>query len=435
MTQEPDPLQASTEARPDQSKPAVRPGADPQLTLPFAAMAEALRANADALRRIDSNQKKIAAAVERSEKATQIVTSTRNLNETFRGLTEIQRSLLDAFVRDRGRGRGMPFVLAVFVVLAALLAFLFYEWRNGEAKVSAAVYADARSAAERLQGENTVLAGRIQQLEARVDAADRVSERDRARLTSLESDKAELEATVAELNQQLALKEASLKEYLVMKEMADRTGTIMVRNTQLEGEVRELKSKLSRAEGERERLLTLIADQRLADLDGNGDLVRERAREMGILPEKGEGEPEAAEPGGIVRLNASARRRVSGQLNRLLRLGTGEITYELLDFGGMKDRRILLDVRLGRYRNAALVGSVVCRELEFALDPERDTLEIRLRDGHLIDRTRPAEEIPIAEDGHSIFLRDLGLAKWLKRMTHSLVLDEDGMLTWKTTPS
>ena len=58
MTHEPDPLQASTDERPNESKPAVRPsGADPQLTLPFAAMAEALRANADALRRIDSSRR------------------------------------------------------------------------------------------------------------------------------------------------------------------------------------------------------------------------------------------------------------------------------------------------------------------------------------------------------------------------------------------
>ena len=45
MAHEPDPLQASTESQPADSKPALRRGGDPQLALPFAAMAEALRAN------------------------------------------------------------------------------------------------------------------------------------------------------------------------------------------------------------------------------------------------------------------------------------------------------------------------------------------------------------------------------------------------------
>ena len=94
-----------------------------------------------------------------------------------------------------------------------------------------------------------------------------------------------------------------------MKEMADRAGTIMVRNTQLEGELRELKGKLSRAEGERERLLGLIADQKLVDLDGSGDLVRDRARELGILPEQGDGEPEAGEPGLPSRCGKDTARR------------------------------------------------------------------------------------------------------------------------------
>ena len=415
--------------------PVMRHGPDPGLTLPFAAMAEALRANAEALRRIDSNQRKIAAAVEKSDKSSHIVTSTRNLNETFRGLTEIQRSLLDAFVRDRGRGRGLPFVFAVFAVLAALLAFLFYEWRNGDRNVSAAVYADARSTAERLQSENATLQGQVLRMETDALRTGQEAERERNRRATLDRDKAELESTVADLKEQLALKEASLKEYLVMKGMADRTGTVMVRNTELEGQVRGLRSQLSRAQSERERLLSLIADQKMGDLDGNGDLVRERAREMGILPEEGETEAAPDEPEGVVRLNAAARRRVAGQLNRLLRLGTGEISYELLDFTGIRDRKTLLDARIGRYRNAALVGSIVCRELDLILDSEQDTLEIRLREGHLIHNSRPTEEIPIAEDGHSIFLRDLGLAKWLRRMAHSLGVDANGMLTWKTTPS
>ena len=75
---------------------------------PFAAMAEALRFNAEALQRIDANQRRLSENLEKSEKATQMVASTRALNETFKGLSEIQRGLLDAVVRGRnGGGMGL----------------------------------------------------------------------------------------------------------------------------------------------------------------------------------------------------------------------------------------------------------------------------------------------------------------------------------------
>ena len=73
------------------------------LGAPFAAMADALRANAEALQRIDSNQRKIAESIEKGDKAGQVITSTRALNETFRGLADIQRGLLDAVVSDKDR--------------------------------------------------------------------------------------------------------------------------------------------------------------------------------------------------------------------------------------------------------------------------------------------------------------------------------------------
>ena len=80
--------------------------------------------NAEALHKIDSSQRQMADSLRKSDKVTQVVTSTKALNETFRGLGEIQRGLLETLVKDRnGRGGTSPiaFVVIDSVSLGSML--------------------------------------------------------------------------------------------------------------------------------------------------------------------------------------------------------------------------------------------------------------------------------------------------------------------------
>jgi hypothetical protein len=394
-------------------------------------MAEALRANAEAIRRLDSNQRRIADSIEKGDKATQVVASTKALNETFRGLSQIQRGLLDAVVQQRGRGAGPGgvFALVAVALLGAVLGILAYERLTRDDNVSRLVFESAREEGQAAIRERDELRERLREAESRAAAARDALDRTGERNAETESVRQALEEQVGELRGELEAQESRLKNYLAVKDVADRAGAVEMRNVQLERENRDLRARLQRQERELENVLVALGERRLSERGPDPEAIRASARRQGVIPE----EPGSPAADGPEVLTPSARRLLRRQVNHLLQQVSGEEAYELLAFGGIVDGTTLTEVKVGCYRNATLLNSLSCKELEVRVDLEGGVLELRFQDGYIVSTRRPTKRIPIGEDGHSVFVRGVGLKEWLAQA--SVEVGEDGRLTWKTTPS
>jgi hypothetical protein len=415
---------------PPSEEKSLQPYQDPGelgVAAPLAALAEAMRANAEALRRMDASQRKMAESIERSDKAQQVVASTKALNETFRGLSEIQRGLLDAVVRTRAgaaRSPGLVF-LAVGGVAAVLAVLLYAQWMDGRT-VALSTYDQARQKAEDLTATN-------RDLKAQLDGQDRDH---RGRREAYEASRRELEAAKDDLTRrtkaleaELETKKARLENYLAMKAQADLAGGLQVRNMSLEREVRDLKGRLEGLKREREELYGSLGDRLLDMKGGDPEAIKAMAKKLGIYKE-----PEPLPPrNGPVLLDGTFKRMVVRQLNRLF--PDAEEAYDVIDVGKVEDGWRFQEVMLTRHKRGRLVNSFRCKELTIIVDLEQDTLEVRLKDGYMTNTGRPDEQIPLGADGHSIFLPEAGIKAWLSRASQSFAIGEKGRLTWKITPS
>lgn len=395
----------------------------------FKAFAEAMRAQAEALQKLDATQRKIADTIEKSEKAQNVVASTRALNETFRGLGEIQRGLLDAVVKDRGRGRGLPFAFAAIAILAAMLGFLLYQRWTGEETVGRDVYRDARGRADELATE--VAALRVRDSEgshARSDLQRRLSEAEsaaadlRRELETLRQEKARRDSEAKET-------EARLAHFVEVKDRADRVPGMEIENAEMRGRLRDLQDRLDRSEKERESLAALLFEERLeARNTASAEKLLAAAKERGLIPAEEKEAPAAGE----VTLSPSQKKAVLRRVNRLLQKATGNETYQLLDVGAVAEGTRLRGVELGRYEGARMLNTLRCEEMEVHADPVKDTVELRLRKGSITNLNGPGEAVPFPDDAHSVFLRDVGLKEWLEQVAGGAELRGDGRLTWPT---
>jgi len=415
---------------PRSEEKSLQPFKDPaerSVAAPLAALAEAMRANAEALRRMDASQRKMAESIERSDKAQQVVASTRALNETFRGLSEIQRGLLDAVVRTReGAARSPGLVFLAVGGVAALLAVLVYaQWMDGRT-VGRSVYDQTRQQAEGLAAEKRDLLARLEDRDRDHRGRREAYERSRQ---ELEAANKELQGKTAALEAELETKSARLENYLAMKAQADLAGGLQIANMGLEREVRDLKDRLAKLKQEREELFGEFADRLIDMKSGDPEAIKAAARKLGVYKD-----PEPLPPrDGPFPLAGTAKRLVVRQLNRLL--PDAEEAYDLIDVKMVADGWRFQGVTLTRHKRGRLVNSFKCKELTIIVDVDQDTLEVRLQDGYMTNTGRPEELIPLGADGHSIFLPKAGIKAWLSRASQSFTVGEKGRLTWKSTPS
>ncbi len=414
--------------RPDETAGEERglvPQDPPALPVPLAAMAEALRANAEALRRLDQSQHRIAESIEKSERAQQVVASTRTLNDTFRGLSEIQRGLLDALVKTkRGGGGGSPLLLGLAALLSGLLCVLVYDRWISDRTVPKERYEDARA-------ENDALRRKAEELKAEGASGDmrereaerRLEERDEA-LAAAARDAQESASRIEALERDLRQKEERLEQFLAVKAQADLAGALQIQNQGLEREVRDLKERIAGLERERANALEVFGD-RLMELGGRVDPeeLKAVAKQIGVYED-----PAERPAPGVVTLSRSAERLLVTQVNRLL--PDSEESYDLVHATAISGGCRLTDVTLTRSKNRLLVNSITCKEMEIRVDPESDTVELRLKDGAITSPTRPGERIPIGPDGHSVFLREAGVKEWLRREADRVAVDPKGQVTW-----
>jgi len=400
--------------------------AGPDGVTPVQAIAEALRINAEALRRIDQNQKRIAESVEKGEKATNVVTSTRALNETFRGLSEIQRGLLDAVLKHRGGGRGVGFAFLAVAVLAGALGFLAYDRLTSGDTVSRELYEAARAQAEGQAREVGLLHGREGEAQGREQRLrDEAAAAERARLEALKAKEA-ADLRVRALEADLEAKASQLKNYLAVKDLADSAGSIQLLNMQLQREIDDLRQRLASSEKERESVYEMFLKQRIEEKQGDPESIKKAARDLGVIP------PPPVEPAPGA-LGARDKRKVRLMLNRLLGQAQGEEIYEILDFASIGPSGTLLDARVGRYLNQQMLNSLLCKELDIFCLRDKDAVELRFREGTSTSTRSPIESIPFQKGGHSVLVTKVGLEAWLADVARNAVVGEDGRLTWKST--
>jgi len=382
------------------------------------AMAEALRANADAMHQIDSSQRQMAESVRRSDRAAQVVTSTKALNETFRGLSEIQRGLLDSLARERSRKVSAgPWPYLSLVLLLTLLAILAGQQLSDDTQIPRDLYEDARRDADQTRGRAAVLETQVGELRGRQRESDHDLKALRERS---ERDATELGRTKEELGRN----KAQVAQYLKVKDQADAAAGVLLANEQLQRDNADLRRQLERARTMNDQLIDKF---RTATLDGQlGDPTRiiAEARRQKAIPEAVKHDLDAPR-------TTRELTRIRRRLKRLFEGAAGEEGYELLQFKGIGDDGLLTEVEVGRYEKHQTVASIRAKSLEIRVDPKTDRLEMRFSDGYMVNLTRPQEKIPLDPEGHSVFLKGVGVKGWLEYVGDTVILGPEGQLVWK----
>ena len=392
---------------------------DPAAGASFHTMAEALRANADALHQIDTSQKRMAESLRRHDRVSDVVTSTKALNETFRGLNEIQRGLLEALVRERGRSSsGGPWALLSLVLLIALLAILAWSQVTEDDRVPRDFYEDARRRANEMGGTAAALKESRRDLQGRLSRTEEDAEtlRRQANLDASE---------MMRLNEELKRNKAQVAQYLKVKEQADAAGVVIVNQERLRRENDDLRHRLSRMEHENKNLLDKFLNGIAEGKLGDPEAIKQVARDLKVLPE-------IVEPGPFRARTTRELARIRRRLKRLLEGAVGKDGYQLLKLKDADKDSALVDVEVGRYENHMGVSTIYAASLVIRLDQKRDGVELHFRDGYIVNHTRPNEKIPLdPADGHSVFLKGVDVKGWLEYVGDAVNLAKSGEIRWK----
>ncbi|MHC4449559.1 MAG: zinc ribbon domain-containing protein [Planctomycetota bacterium] len=384
----------------------------------FQAMAEALRTNAEALHKIDSSQRQMADSLRKSDKVTQVVTSTKALNETFRGLGEIQRGLLETLVKDRnGRGGTSPIAFLVIALLAGLLSILVWERMTDDGRLPRELYEEARHQSASLSAQLATAGAREKELDDLLRAAE--IERNDLRLEQ-SKDAAELKR----LNGELERNQAQMGNFLKAKEQAAAAGALMLSNEQLNRENDSLRGEVQRLKAENQTMWKKMAEGVVEGRMGDPQRIIDAARNKGVIPE------EAAKTAPNTAHTARDLTLIRRRLKRLLEGAKDDQGYELLMLKGVEDGSRLTEIEVGRYEKHLSVGSIVCKQLEVRVDAAKDAVELRFKDGYIANLNKPGEKIPLDPEGHSVFIPGVGVKNWLAWAGPSVSVEPGGLLKW-----
>jgi len=384
----------------------------------FHTMAEALRANAEALHQIDTSQKRMAESLRRHDRVSDVVTSTKALNETFRGLNEIQRGLLDALVRERGRSAGGgPWALLSLVLLVALLGILGWAQVTEDDRVPRDLYEDARREANQMSGTASSLRESKRDLQTRLGQSDQQLDelRDKDGLNAAE---------VIRLTAELERNQAQVDQYLKVKERADAGALLAFDYKRQQNENEDLRRQLARVKEENGRLWDKLRRGIEEGRLGDPEAIIKRAKALKVIPEEtGPGPVRARTPRELTRI----RRR----LKRLLEGAAGTDGYELLKLADVNAGASLVDVEVGRYEKNRAVSTIYAASLVIRVDKKNDGVELRFRDGYMVNHSHPNEKIMLDPvEGHSVFLKQVSAESWLEDVADSVTLSKTGELSW-----
>lgn len=248
-------------------------------------LVQAFRLNAEALHRLEALQGELARAVQRSDRSELVLQSTQALNETFRGLATIQRSLLERLEAPVAakRSRLVPLaVLGLLVVLVGgIVALTEAIRRNGEmgrintAEIAREVrgsfeagHAEGRAARERdierLEAEADLARKRSQETSSLLDEKlDELALAQRAR-RALEGENQDMAERVARGQEAAVARELLAREVERLERERMAHDTVVGR---LEKEIADLRATTT-------DLRTRLGDRALGLSDGRNDGTR-----------------------------------------------------------------------------------------------------------------------------------------------------------------
>lgn len=356
---------------------------------PLAALAAAFHANAMALQKSQEMQADLGRALQRADRSEALLQSTGALNETFRGLTQVQRSLasrIDASEREAASGRwfGPVIVLASLAVVGVgLFLILQYvnRWRDdaiGTADVATQLVAQydkgleegRRAGQAESDSRQRSSDDRVRRLESDLKAAE--EERDALRTkakeaqTSLDTLQSEVSSTRVDVLKARAIEEEAVR-------------------LRAEAAVRDPEVDRMRRELAEERTANASLRQRLADVGlGRTPTPDTPVRED---PAKAAAAAAAAASAPDPALTRDPREigRVRDKLNGLLQAGaaTRPDYLQVMRVGAVGAQR-MTDVVFARYApGGRLMSSIHAKDARVLLDRLRRTVEIVFADGGL----------------------------------------------------
>jgi hypothetical protein len=364
-------------------------GASRALAEPLAALAAAFHANAEALRKSQETTARLGEALQRADRSEALIQSTGALNETFRGLTNVQRSLQQRIdTSDKAAASGRWFLPVLFLAGIAVLGLLGWlivgyvdQWRQdaiGTADIGTqlseqykAGLAQGRTESQTLlDAERAASADRIRRLEETLRAAE--TERD-AKRDALDKANGALESLRGEV-------------------ASARTDSLKLRA--LEDEATRLRAEAVVKDPEIERLRRELSDEKRASA-----ALRQRLADVGLGRAGQEPDPSAPPPPPDPATTAEAatapdptlvrdRRSIDtvrGRLNDLLQAtaGTRPDYLQIGKIGAIGAQR-LVDVVAMRYApGGKLQSSIRAKELRIVIDRLRRVVELQFAEGAL----------------------------------------------------
>ena len=348
---------------------------------PLAALAAAFQANAEALRRSQEMQADLGRALQRADRSEVLLQSTGALNDTFKGLTTVQKSLLqqiDASAKEAKSGRWfLPvLVLASMAVVGTGLYLVVHRMQemerdvvgNGDVATNMRLSFErgleqgAKDAAASSGPEVEGLTGRVQRLEADLKAA--IAERDAkaAALASAQTDQTTLQGEV------MQARSDAIRMKAVEEELNRMRAEAAVRDPDAERAKRDLVE---------ERRTTADLRQKLAAL-GMG--------KMAAAAPEGDGAAPAPEPASTPDPIATrGLDRARDHMNELLQAGGASRTdyLQFAKIGGAQTKG-LTDVMVTRYGpTGRVINFIKARDLRIVADRLNRTVEFVFSEGSI----------------------------------------------------
>lgn len=271
-------VQASGGSLEERDEPRLSRGAPNDLV-------QAFRLNAEALHRLEALQGELARAVQRSDRSELVLQSTQALNETFRGLATIQRSLLERLEAPVAAKRSRLVPLAVLglllVLVGGIVALTEAIRRNGEmGRINTAEIArEVRSSFEAGHAEGRAAREHdIERLEAEADLARKRSQETSALLDEKLDELALAQRARRALegeNQDMAERVARGQEAAVARELLAREVERLERERMAHDTVvQRLEKEISDLRATTTDLRTRLGDRALGLSDGSDDGTR-----------------------------------------------------------------------------------------------------------------------------------------------------------------
>ena len=352
---------------------------------PLAALAAAFQANAEALRRSQEMQAELGRALQRADRSEVLLQSTGALNDTFKGLTNVQKSLagrIDASEKAAREGRWFLPVLVLAALAVGGGALALVVQRMGALEQDVVGSGDIATRLDEAQ--------RRGHEQGRADAAGAFDVERRALLDRVDRVEKDLAAAVAARDERDAAAKQAAADLLSAQAEVVTGRADALRARALEQEITRLRADAAVRDPEVERMRRELETERETTAALRKRVAELATGRVGPAPADGAPPPSSASavptpppPSGLADPRDVERGR--RMLNELLQTSSGGKT-DYLQFGtiGGIDGERLLDVMATSYTaGGRVVNFVRARQARVYVDRATRRVEVVFDEGAL----------------------------------------------------